>query len=149
MPTFGDQLLRQLAMRSPTGETSLDPEHYKCNTAGGGAQLIMVWTAHFLTQRLQGGNSFRRGYTHASHSCSKNGLDTIDQWFIHTFQIPENYFAQHIGLEMLCVTSECNWPAQELPPKGFGLISLPQTARRLFVITTPDHETLARCPRYC
>ena len=32
---------------------------------------------------------------------------------IHTVQIPENHFAQHIGLEMLRVTSERNWLAQD------------------------------------
>ena len=93
------------------------PEHYKCNTAGGGTQLIMVWTPNFLTQRLQGGNALSRGNTSASHGCSKNDLDTVDQRFIHPVQIPENHFAQHIGLEMLRVSSERNWPAQELPPK--------------------------------
>ena len=80
---------------------------------------------------------------------SENDLDTVDQRFIHPVQIPENHLAQHIGLEMLRVSSERNWPAQELPPKGFGLISLPQTTRRLFVIATPDNEAFARCPRYC
>ncbi len=125
------------------------PEHDKCNTAGGGTQLIMVWTANFLTQRLQGGNALSRGNTPASHGCSENDLDTVDQRFIHTVQIPENYFAQHIGLEMFSVPSERNWPAQELPPKGFGLVSLPQATRCLFVIATPDNEALARCPRNC
>ena len=72
-----------------------------------------------------------------------NDLDTVDQGFINTFHIPENYFAQHIGLEMLSVTSERNEPAQELPPEGFGLISLPQTARCLFMITTPDNVAIA------
>ena len=43
------------------------PEHDKSNTAGGGTQLIMVWKANFLTQRLQGGNALSRGNSSASH----------------------------------------------------------------------------------
>ena len=57
--------------------------HYQCDTAGGGAQLIMVWAANFLTQRLQCGNSFSQGQTRASHGFSKNDLNTIDQRFIY------------------------------------------------------------------